>query len=67
MPFVTSATDGVKNAQSHPFEAREDALVKAVELAQQGAENISVTDIETGEVLTGQEIIDAVEAMAGRG
>lgn len=66
MPFVTSATDGVKNAQSFPFETREEALVMAVDLAAKGAENISVTDIETGEVLTGEEIIAAVNAAAGQ-
>lgn len=67
MPFVTAATDGATSSQSFPFETREEALVKAVELAKAGAENISVTDIDTGEVLTGEEIVAAVEALASEG
>lgn len=63
MPFVTAATDGVSDAMSFTFETRDDALIKAVDLAKTGAENISVTDIETGEVLTGAEIVAAVEGM----
>jgi hypothetical protein len=66
MPFVTSAIDRALQPLSYPFESREDALVKAVELAKMGSENVSVTDIETGEVLTGEEIVAAVEALGSR-
>lgn len=64
MPFVTAGMDQAMQPLSYAFEAREDALIKAVELAKMGAESVSVTDIETGDVLTGEEIISAVEQMA---
>ena len=64
MPYVTSATDGLTEAQSFPFEARADALLKAIELAEAGKEAVSVADIETGEVLTGEELLDAIRQLA---
>lgn len=64
MPFVTSGMDRAMQPLSYTFETREDALIKAVEIARMGAESVSVTDIESSEVLTGEEIIAAVEAMA---
>jgi hypothetical protein len=62
MPFVTAAIDGLAEAVSFPFETREDALVKAAELAESGKESVTVTDVETGEVLAGEDLLAAIEA-----
>jgi hypothetical protein len=64
MPYVTSAVNEAAKALSFPFELRDDALAKAAELADRGIENVSVTDIETGEVLTGPDLLVAIEALA---
>lgn len=67
MPFVTAATENDLDAVSYPFELRDDAILKAIELAENGAESVSVTDIESKIVLTGEELLDAVKELAGRG
>ena len=67
MPFVTSGVDKALKPLSFSFETREEALVKAVDIAKDGAENVSVADIDSGEVLTGDEIVEAVERLASEG
>ncbi|WP_020180660.1 hypothetical protein [Methylopila sp. M107] len=67
MPFVTAATDGLLDAQSFPFESRDEAIVKAIALVEAGKESVSVTDVDSGEVLTGEELLAAIEALAARG
>jgi hypothetical protein len=64
MPYVTSAMTDAAKAVSYSFQDYEDALHKAMELADQGVEGVSVTDIDTGEVLSGEELLAAIEAMA---
>lgn len=64
MPYVTSATDGLTEAQSYPYDTRADALLQAIRLAEDGKESVSVTDIETGEVLTGEDLLEAIRQLA---
>lgn len=64
MPYVTSATDGLTEAQSYPYDTRSDALLQAIRLAEDGKESVSVTDIETGEVLTGEDLFEAIRQLA---
>ena len=67
MPFVTAATANDLDAVSYPYEGRDDAILKAIELVESGAESVSVTDIESKIVLTGDELLDAVKELASRG
>lgn len=66
MPFVTSATDGVSQALSYPFESRDDAIVQAIKLVEAGKESVTVTDVESGDVLAGEDLLAAIEELATR-
>ncbi len=66
MPFVTSATDGVSQALSYPFESRDDAIVRAIKLIEDGKESVTVADVESGEVLSGEDLLAAIEELAAR-
>ncbi len=65
MPFVTAGIDSFAEAVSFPFETRDDALAKAAALAGTGKESVTVTDVETGEVLAGEDLLAAIEALVG--
>ena len=64
MAYVTSATDGLTEAQSFPFEARADALLQAIRLVEDCKQSVTVADIETGEVLTGEDLLAAIQELA---
>ena len=64
MPYVTSAMDGLTEAQSFPFDSRADALLQAIKLVEDGKESVAVADIETGEVLTGEDLLAAIKELA---
>lgn len=64
MPYVTSATDGLTEAQSFPFETRADAILQAIRMVEDGKESVTVADIETGEVLTGEDLLEAIKQLA---
>lgn len=67
MPFVTTATDKDAEALSFSYEAREDAIVKAIELVEGRAESVAVTDVYSGEILAGEDLLAAIQDLAKGG
>lgn len=67
MPFVTAATDGLSEVLSYPFETREEALVQAIRLVEAGKESVTVTDVGSGEVLAGEDLLAAIQDLAAEG
>jgi|GEM_PF-6222076 len=67
MPFVTSAVTNAAEPLSYAFETREQALLKAIDLSDQGVENVSVADLDSGEVLTGPDLLGVLRSIAAEG
>ena len=67
MPFVTSAVTDAAEPLSYPFRTRDEALLKAIELSDGGVQNVSVADLDSGEVLTGPELLGVLRSIAAEG